>query len=156
MAGGRLASVKVLVVAHPDDEVIWFTPNNYGRIIIVHLARIDDPGMSERRKHALQLHPLKDRITCLGLTESNYWRDASRREQHEQNYRALCEFLKTLRDVASDVTTHNVNGEYGHADHILVHNACMDTMHCPVNGKDPAMYRAIKKVYIDNGCWTWN
>jgi hypothetical protein len=53
MAGGELDGMKVLVVAHPDDECIWFAPEQYDRIVIVHTGRLDDPGQSERRARAV-------------------------------------------------------------------------------------------------------
>jgi LmbE family N-acetylglucosaminyl deacetylase len=146
--------MRVLIVAHPDDEILWFAAETFDRIIIVHQGRKDNALQGGHRAAALAAHPLKDRITCLGLTESNYWRDPSQKAHHEQNYTELCAFLRDLQ--ADEVTTHNANGEYGHADHIMVHNACMATLYCPVNGKDPATYRAAKRAYEDNGCWTWH
>lgn len=147
--------MNVLIVAHPDDEVLWFAAETFDRIVIVHTYRNDDSEQGFRRAAMLHnTHPLKDKLTCLGLTESGYWRDNSRKAEHEANYQTLCRFLSTLK--ADTVTTHNANGEYGHADHILVHNACMATLTCPVNGKDPAVYRAVKQSYTDAGCWTWH
>lgn len=148
--------MRVLVVAHPDDEVIWFDdPDKYDRIIIVFGDFGDERGAEwgNRRRKALAKHPLQDRITHLDIRESNYWRDKEKAEDHTENYNTVCAFLRTLE--ADEVTTHDANGEYGHSDHILVHKACMMTLNCPVNGRDPKLYRAIRKVYKDAQCWTW-
>jgi len=145
--------VKCLIVAHPDDEILWFNPEEYDQIIIVFLGRKDKPEQEAARLQAIKEHPLADRITCLGLTESNFWRDKSQTDHHNRNYRDLCKYLQDIK--AESVTTHNAAGEYEHADHILVHNACMATLNCPVNGKNPDIYRKAKAVYERNGCWTW-
>jgi LmbE family N-acetylglucosaminyl deacetylase len=148
--------MKLLVVAHPDDEALWFAPEEYDRIIIVFGPRIDNAHCTHGRQQAMAEHPLKDRIWCLELTESNYWQDKSpqNRERYEANAKELRELLKKLPPPDS-VTTHNAMGEYQHLDHVLVHNACMDVFNCPVNGKSPEMYRKIRRVYERNRCWTW-
>lgn len=146
--------MNVLVVAHPDDEILWFAAETFDKIIIVHTYRTDDTEQGFRRAAMLSsTHPLRDKIVRLGLTESGYWRDKTKSVEHQANYLTLCRFLRTLS--ADSVTTHNANGEYGHLDHIMVHNACMDTLTCPVNGKDPVLYRSVRQAYTDAGCWTW-
>lgn len=145
--------MNVLIVAHPDDEILWFNPEDFDRIIIVFSERNDKPGQGKGRWMAMKEHPLADRITCLAMTESNFWRDQSQGKLHADNYKALCAELAKIH--ADSVTTHNAMGEYQHADHILVHNACMATFHCRVNGKNPDIYRRAKAAYERNGAWTW-
>lgn len=107
----------------------------------------------DKRRQAVRNHPLKSKIKHLNLTESNYWRDNTKGEEHKKNFDTLVEELKKLKP--SEVVTHNAYGEYGHLDHILVFNACMEVFDCKVNGKDPVLYRKIKKVYAKKGAWTW-
>lgn len=150
--------MRVLVACHPDDESIWFAPEKYDQIVIVFGDFGDHRGSvsGDKRRAALAEHPLKDRIVHLNLPESHYTWDRNnleRKLKYEQNYKDLCEFLKTLE--ADEVTTHAANGEYDNLDHVLVHYACMDTLDCPVNGADPKINRAIKDVYKKHGCWTW-
>ena len=145
--------MRVLIVAHPDDEAIWFAPETFDKIIIV-FGDFGDGRSGDGRRKAVAEHPLADRITHLNLTESDFWRDATKRAQHENNYSKLCLYLHGLE--ADEVVTHNAMGEYQHADHLLVHKACMAVLNCPVNGKDPVLYRAIRRVYEKHGCWTWH
>jgi len=145
--------MKVLIVAHPDDEIIWFNPEPFDRIVIV-FGDFGDGRSGDGRRKALKGHPLRDKITHLDLTESNYWRDKSKKAECGKNADDLRAFLETLE--ADEVVTHDANGEYGHADHIMVHGVCMMTLNCPVNGKDPVLYRRIRKAYLDNGAWTWH
>lgn len=145
--------MNVLVVAHPDDEILWFDPSQYDRIIIV-FGDFGDGRSGDGRRRAIKQHPLADKITHLDLIESNYWRDRGKKQEHEQNFDILVKWLRDMEP--SSVTTHSASGEYGHADHILVHNACMAAFDCPVNGKDPALYRKIRAVYESHRCWTWS
>ena len=145
---------KVLIVAHPDDEILWFNIEKYTKIIIVFMVLGDGrEWLTEARKKAVSEHPLKDRLECWGLRESNYWRDPSKLDDHLNNYKIICEKLKDVE--ADEIDTHNSMGEYQHADHILVHNAVLDTVNCRVNGLDPKVYRKIKDTYVRNNAWTW-
>lgn len=145
--------MNYLLVAHHDDEILWFNPEDYDKIIIVFSGRDDRPWFKEKREKANAEHPLKP--ICWGLTESNFWRDSTKYAEHQRNYEDICRLVKGLKD-ATSITTHNANGEYGHADHILVHNAVMDSADCPVNGKNPILYRQIKKIYEKHEVWTWH
>lgn len=145
--------MKVLIVAHPDDEILWFNPEDFDKIIVVFCDRVDKPDQGPKRMKAIFQHPMAERMSCLFLEESNYWRDPKRKAKHEENYKLLCQLLAEVE--ADEVTTHNAAGEYQHADHILVHNACMATFACKVNGKNPEIYRQAKAAYERNGCWTW-
>ena len=146
---------KYGIFAHPDDEIIWGSPEEYDKIVIVFTGRNDVRGFGNQRRAALLEHPLKDKIITLDLTESNFWRDATRKNQFEDNYHELCEWIEDNIKEEDTITTHNPNGEYGHLDHKLVHLACMNTAPCMVNGKDTSLYREIRDCYVRNGVWTW-
>lgn len=134
--------MNVLVVAHPDDEVLWFDPTQYDKIVICFTERSDAPGMGDRRRQAIGQHPLSARIKCLDVPEGD-----------------VPNLQKRLLDASGDwtsVTTHGAHGEYGHIHHKQVFKACMDLLNCPVNGMDPSLYREIRSVYQKHGCWTWD
>jgi len=63
-----------LLVAHPDDEILWFAPEKYDKIIIVFGDFGDERGSEwgERRRKAIAEHPLKDKIIHLNYPESHY------------------------------------------------------------------------------------
>ncbi len=162
--------MKTLVVAHPDDEIIFFNPDDFERIIIVFGDFGDYRGSTagDGRRTALKQLPYADKIVHLDLPESHWTWDRNDPKQRDYvdsstsnqryskymaNYSALSEFLKGLK--ADEVITHGSWGEYGNLDHTLVHHACLDTLDCPVNGINPKLYRASKQIYKDNGVWTW-
>lgn len=153
------AGVKVLIVAHPDDEVLWFNPAEFDQIVIVYGDRPDKAQAGEQRRHALRIHPLREKILHLDYPESGMGHPrvtsptTEQHKRHMENYERLCRFLEGLK--ADSVRTHEPHGEYGNREHVLVHDACMSTLTCPVNGKDPNEYRKIKKAYVDSGAWTW-
>jgi len=148
--------MKILIVSHPDDEILWFNPEDYDKIIVVFSGREDRPSFKALREKAIENHPLK--VVCWGLTESNFWRDNTKYAEHQRNYEEICRRVKDLcaKNPLLEIDTHNANGEYGHADHILVHNAVMDSANCKVNGKNAEMYRKIKNLYNKYEVWTWH
>ena len=143
------------IVAHGDDEIIWFNPEDYDQIVFVFKDRIDVVGFGDKRNKAMIEYPLEPMPININLVESNYWRDKTKLKDFEDNYHELCEWLEDNIKEGDTITTHDANGEYGHLDHKLVHLACMNTVDCPVNNKDPKLYREIRDVYVRNGCWTW-
>ncbi len=171
--------VKLLIVAHPDDEILWFNPYYFDEIVIVYCHRHDKENFSQRRLKALSRHPLKDRIRLLALEEPGFWKDPSRSLQYAESKNLLLELLKTqyLHKSIDVVYTHNEVGEYGHDDHILVsqcvHQVFTDKypIWMPINGINKESinhfpqiihpiqlnsFKEIRQIYADNQVWTWN
>lgn len=134
---------SVLVVAHPDDEILWFgsVVADVAQIVICFRNDPANPELAAARDRVLDEHPFKDRIVFLGLDETCAFNHANwpRPETTEFGlrivkarqvakayqlcYRQLEERLApTIRD-ATSVITHNPWGEYGHEEHVLVHRA---------------------------------
>jgi hypothetical protein len=147
--------MNYLILAHPDDECIWFNPEEYDKIVIVFTDRLDVPQFGDSRRQAMKELPYADKIINLNLPESNYWRDKTKREDYLDCYDDVCFWLQAGIEEGDTITTHNPYGEYGHTDHMLVWHACMDTVDVPVNGRDPKLYREAKEVYKSNKVWTW-
>lgn len=150
-----MALSKILIIAHGDDEILFFNPTEYDKIIFVFKDRLDVPKFGDGRMQSFIEHPMSDKIRCVGLTESNYWRDSSKLNEYIDNYLDLREWLKEQDFTNCEITTHDAQGEYGHADHKLVYTCVMDTVSCKVNGQDPLLYREIKNIYKRNGVWTY-
>lgn len=166
--------MKILVVAHPDDEILWFNPLKFDKIIIAFMNRSDRPAMGVARAEAIQRHPLRNKIELAWLIESNYWRDKRKLIEYENNSRDLVEHLQAVKmlEGVQEFYTHNAWGEYGHTDHILVHKAVMAVagsipVYC-LNGPnkvssnkgklediDLKFYNKVKKIYQEEGAWTW-
>ena len=166
---------KYLIVAHPDDEVLWFNPAEFDKIIIVFLEREDSLSITKARKRVLEKHPLKDRIICFGLKESNYWKDKTKEKEHKDNYDEFTRKLKGHLQSNMEIWTHNLWGEHEeHADHILVHQGVIelaDKFHIPVycyNGIDKIItsgiikiqtdlvfFKELRQLYLKEGAWTW-
>lgn len=151
--------MKLLVVAHPDDEILWFNPSDYDNIVIVFGDFGDGRGSDggDKRRKAIAEHPLVGKITHLNITESNFTRDKNKEAVYRMNQKTIEDELKNIGKQfnITEVTTHNGHGEYGHLEHIQLFYACMNAFDCPVNGKDPKIFRETKKIYENNGCWTW-
>lgn len=130
-----------VVVAHPDDEVLWLSSvvASASRVVFSFAEVPDQPQRSEARRQAVAALPLPS-IVDLQIPESGAgWKpyqknpqltpsgvmvcDAAVRARYESNYTKLLEGLRTSLAGIRDVYTHNPWGEYGHAEYMQVHNA---------------------------------
>jgi len=133
----------VLVVAHPDDEVLWFGSilREVGKVIIAFRDYAGVPGLGERRTTAMAELPYAS-LTCLGIAEAGSlkranWGDPTTTEfglaldeaaehsetrlHYERNFATLRAALAGALTADIDVFTHNPWGEYGHEDHVQVY-----------------------------------
>ena len=133
-----------MVVAHPDDEILWFSSvvDKVGEVIVCFQSIAGDPTISDGRKLALKELPLAN-VSSLGLVEGgvynsaswpnpilteygvwvNKWNDCSpsfSSGRYRQNYHDLVDGLRKRLDGATRVFTHNPWGEYGHEEHVQV------------------------------------
>jgi LmbE family N-acetylglucosaminyl deacetylase len=130
-----------LVVAHPDDEVLWFASivGRVSKVIVAYEDCADLPALGPARRAASAAHPLP--TTCfLRFPEpcSLSWVDwtkpvqtphgmalnrpdaALAEDRYRASHAALRAALAPLLRGSSRVFTHNPWGEYGHPDHVLV------------------------------------
>lgn len=131
---------SILVVAHPDDEVLWFSSvlDAVDKIIICFTDAEHWPELGEARKRSLAEHAYRDRIELLDIcqvkshnksrwpepVETDYGLLLDKFPGFDEPYQEQAQRLKEalepwLRD-AANVFTHNPWGEYGHEDHVQV------------------------------------
>lgn len=144
MERGITLENSVLVVAHPDDEMLWFSSvmRRVGKIIVCLLDSQKKPELGSARKASLQRHPLP--VVSLEIDESDAFNGADwehpvltdygiavpRRPEAAEKYRANYQRLlpRLRRELAgcTQVFTHSPWGEYGHEEHIQVHRVVKD------------------------------
>lgn len=139
---GTTMDRPVLVVAHPDDEVLWFS-SVLEDVDSIFTCFSEAPGRvscSSGREAAIRNYPLSN-MSNLGLTEAdafdgacwqdpietNYGLSVSQRGLPDAAYKAnFARLLDELRPRLADrnnVFTHNPWGEYGHVEHVQVYRA---------------------------------
>lgn len=156
---------SLLVVAHPDDEILWFGSivNDVSRIAICFLNDPVHPELAAARERVLDEHPLREKIVCLRVDEpgafnralwprpesSKYGlrivKDRKIAKSYRLCYRQLKKQLAPMIKTATSVITHNPWGEYGHEEHVLVHRVATALA---VSGGKP--------VWYDNHASTWS
>ena len=134
---------SVLIVAHPDDEILWFgsIAPRVDRIVFCFSNDPAKPELKAARERTLSAHPWRERITCLGLNETGTFGLAgwplpdetdcglriesasSVAAEYDARYEQVCESVAPIVREAANVYTHNPWGEYGHEEHVLVHRA---------------------------------
>jgi LmbE family N-acetylglucosaminyl deacetylase len=136
------------VVAHPDDEALWFSSilTRVGRVVFCYQDCDDLAELGPGRRRVRESYPLSN-VTWLGRPEpcsvgkADWSRPLqtpyglalngeSAREPDEDRYRSAyhvlsADFREALRG-AANVFTHNPWGEYGHPDHVQVSRVIRD------------------------------
>ncbi|MFQ5788608.1 MAG: PIG-L family deacetylase [Thermodesulfobacteriota bacterium] len=140
MAPNEVFNKSVLIVAHPDDEVLWFSSvlEKVDEIKICYLDVKSAPKWTTGRRKSIAEYP-KDNITCLGIDESevfndNNWRTPriteygleilrknSAYDKYRENYYKLKNELSNKLTKYRNVFTHNPWGEYGNEEHVQVY-----------------------------------
>jgi hypothetical protein len=133
---------SILVVAHPDDENLWFSSilSKVDKVILCFLPVESEPVWTEGRRKSLSAYPL-DNVSCLELVESEVFYGASWEQPltteygmkisnsrysdkvYINNYNALKARLQEYLQGYRNVFTHNPWGEYGHVEHVQVYRS---------------------------------
>lgn len=132
---------SVVVVAHPDDEILWLSSvmERADPVVLCFGAPYGRPEKAESRARAVA-HLGLERLENLAVPESGAkmlvdWRapqltetgiattDSEAQGRYDANFLVLLEKLRPILSGASDVYTHNPWGEYGHTEHIQVYRA---------------------------------
>lgn len=136
-------SQACLIVAHPDDELMWFSSvlQDMDQIVFCFANSPSFPGISRGRASLIDAHPSRN-IKTLGLTEAevydrSHWpepetstfglkpdrsRSASS-QRYIENYALLETHLESILQGYRNVYTHSPWGEYGHEEHVQVFRA---------------------------------
>lgn len=131
---------SVLIVAHPDDDILWMG-SVVEKVDSIIFCFNDDPGNAELgavRKKTIAEYPLSN-VTTLDIAEPQSWDKAdwsqpvtteygirlnNCRESDEKYMNAYYKLIHILRERVANrknVFTHNPWGEYGHEEHVLVY-----------------------------------
>lgn len=136
-----------LVVAHPDDEILWFSSivDKVGLLIVCFTEVPSRRDWTEGRQLAEKHFPLSNTV-FLGLTESETFNGANwsapvetdyglevtarpdtlpgfNAQRYHDNFDLLVRELRVRLGAYSTVFTHNPWGEYGHEEHVQVYRA---------------------------------
>ncbi len=144
-----------MVVAHPDDEILWF-PFSIGKVAKIVFSFIDcpsNPQWSMGRKQVISEYPFRNLIS-LDLPESEVFNKINWNkpetgkygvkfntktnvvQNYEKNYLQLKKLLAENLKGFKRVITHNPWGEYGHEEHVQV-------------------YRVVKTLQLELGFDIW-
>lgn len=129
---------SIIIAAHPDDEVLWFSSamRECSHIVIC-FGPANSQRITKARKEVEALYPL-EHVTFLTLREPGAFLKANwhapqfgtigldveqNQDKYHRTYETLLTYLQEHLTPESHVLTHNPWGEYGHEEHILVFEA---------------------------------
>ena len=155
-------SRSVLVVAHPDDEVIFFSSimAECKRVIIC-FGPCENASVSAGRQRIEELYPLKN-VSFLNIQESNVydladWVSPKLRRfgievtrnatGYERSFQQITRALKQELQNEESVVTHNPWGEYGHEEHVQVFSSLKSLV-------SEMGYEIYVGNYVSNRSWT--
>ena len=159
--------MKLLIVAHPDDEILWFNPEDFDKIIIIFGFRPEIEEINIGRKRMMEVHPYRERIEFWNLVDTKHFIAGNIKRTIEKR-------LISLAQMPYDtVFTHNQIGEYGHMAHIFLHRLVtkvfqkrsifvpsifmenLDTC-LQIKKRNLKEFNLIKELYQSHKCWTIN
>ena len=169
-----------ILIAHPDDETIfmWWALQQ-AKTIVCCSSDLNNPERQwckDRKKALVEIGAMVGaEVRCLDYPSEFYKANA----RDGSLSRLVKEVLALLPE--RDICTHNPWGEYGHLDHILVHQIarasgkrliysgmCIDAGWLPCTPwrslpiperycvNDISFYEKCKAIYDKYGCWTWS
>jgi len=150
MAASNIFRNSIIVAAHPDDEILWFSSllGGIDHILLCFLSELVNPDFGIRRQQALSHYPLGNKMSCLNvvalgvsapssflspkfcqygieLTDDNRVSENHKRH-YKDNYFTLRGKLANVLSGYRNVVTHNPWGEYGHEEHVQVYRVIKD------------------------------
>jgi hypothetical protein len=131
---------SILVVAHPDDEILWFSSilDRVGKVVFCYIDNASNPAWGPGRRKAISEFRGLD-ISCLNVDESevfskrNWYQPAydeyglkivsnvGGARRYAKNYHELKDKLKTEIKGFRNIITHNPWGDYGNEEHVQVY-----------------------------------
>lgn len=129
----------VVVMAHPDDEVLWSSSilRRSKKVVICYNQAPGSKAVSVGRVGVFDNFPI-DNIISLDITESDTYlstnwknpieteygiRCGRNRDGYARNFHLITSALQDHLDEGDLVVTHNPWGEYGHEEHVQVFRA---------------------------------
>lgn len=146
-ASPEILEKSIIVAAHPDDEVLWFSSilDKVNDVVVCFLEAKRYPWWGVGRRKSLAEYPIKN-ISCLNIDSSEVFERADWQnpvtteygiklvskhipdsiEQYKRNYSAIKQQLENKLSGCCNVFTHNPWGEYGHEEHVQVYRVVKD------------------------------
>ena len=136
-----------MVMAHPDDEILWGWPVFFDKSYDVEILMCSsDANNPEREWCKHRKKPLEELcetyqvpLTCLDYN-SGFYKTASRQSDPPLISDIYYDIAKRVSEIKTDyIFSHNPLGEYGHFDHRLLFNICLENSNVPILITDMSM-----------------
>ena len=136
-----------IVMAHPDDEILWgwpvFFDKTLDRKLLMCSSDAKNPERawcSHRKNPMIKLCELYDvEVECVDYN-SSFYKTPSRYAPPPHLADVCYDIADRISKIETDyIMTHNPVGEYGHFDHRLLFNLCLENSKVPILITDISM-----------------
>jgi glycosyltransferase involved in cell wall biosynthesis/LmbE family N-acetylglucosaminyl deacetylase len=147
-ASPEMLERSIIVAAHPDDEVLWFSSilEKVDDVVVCYFDSESNPWWGRGRQKSLAEYPIETTISALNIDESGVFNDAdwenpvcseygleivggsypNKKDKYKNNFDELMRRLEKQLNGYRNVFTHNPWGEYGHEEHVQVYRVVKD------------------------------
>jgi LmbE family N-acetylglucosaminyl deacetylase len=130
---------RLVFVAHPDDESIWCSEKLDNKTHIVVVFGLSRLGLEIAK---LRKNEFKNAMEIAGCSYEIWnYPEKVRNLQYDSIEENILKVLANFKNI-EEIYTHNEFGEYGHMDHIRLHNIMKNIFRKYYNtGKSPEIYK---------------
>jgi LmbE family N-acetylglucosaminyl deacetylase len=131
---------RLIFVAHPDDESVWCDEKLDNKTHVVIVFGLSKLGLEIAK---LRKNEFKNAMEIAGCSYEiwNYFEKSNKLQNDSQIKENILKVLDNFKNI-EEIYTHNEFGEYGHMDHIKIHNIMKDVFSKYYKlGKCPEIYK---------------
>ena len=131
---------RLVFVAHPDDESVWCDEKLDDKTHVIVIFGLSKLGQEIAK---LRKNEFKNAMEITGCSYEiwNYSEKSNRFKSDSEIKENIVKVLDNFKNI-QEIYTHNEFGEYGHMDHIRIHNIMKDVFSKYYKiGKFPGIYK---------------
>ncbi len=142
---------RIIIVAHPDDEILFFSSllKTVDKIVVC-FGPSKNQTLSKGREKLKSQYPLSS-VQWLDIHQSDTYLSSNwnnpvvtdaglkvfrNQEKYRENFKKIIDKLESIIDQYDVIYTHNPWGEYGHEEHVSVFKAVCSL----IREKDKSVY----------------
>jgi len=141
---------RLIFVAHPDDESIWCDEKLDNKTHVVVVFGLSKLGLEISKLRKIEFKNAMEIAGC----SYEIWNHPEKSNKFQSESEVENNIMKVLDNFKNiqEIYTHNEFGEYGHIDHIRLHNIVKNVVKkYYTNGQSPKIYKFYPSLNYNSG-----